>query len=132
MENPIILFDGVCNLCNGAVQFMIRMDKKEKFRFASLQSNTGQEWLGHYGLPTDRFDSLVLITGDGYFVKSSAVLHISKELGGFFRMFYALIVLPKPWRDFVYDLVAKSRYKMFGKKETCMLPTPALRQRFLP
>ncbi|MEE1945589.1 thiol-disulfide oxidoreductase DCC family protein [Pedobacter sp. KR3-3] len=131
MENPIILFDGVCNLCNGAVQFIIRMDKKEKFRFASLQSETGQKWLEQYGLPMDSFGSMVLIIGDKYFIKSSAVLHISKELGGIFRMFYGLIVLPKPLRDFVYDLVAKSRYKLFGKNDSCMVPSPALKQRFL-
>lgn len=132
MENPIVLFDGVCNLCNGAVRFIIGADKREKFRFASLQSESGQSLLRKHGLPTDSFDSFVLIKGDQCFVKSSAVLNCSKELGGIFRLFYVFIVLPKPLRDFVYDLVAKSRYQLFGRNESCLVPTPALRQRFLP
>lgn len=131
MEEPIVLFDGVCNLCNGAVQFIIKRDKEEKFRFASLQSESGQKILNQYGLPTASFNSFVLIMGDRYFIKSTAVLNVLKELGGIYRMFYAFIMLPKPLRDFVYDLIAKSRYQLFGKNDSCMVPTPDLKQRFL-
>lgn len=131
MEKPVILFDGVCNLCNGAVQFVVKRDKKKMFRFASLQSESGQELLNKFNLPTDDFGSFVLITGDNYLIKSSAALNVLKGLGGLWQMFYAFIIVPKPLRDFVYDLVAKSRYKIFGQNNTCMMPTPELRQRFL-
>lgn len=131
MKEPIVLFDGVCNLCNGAVQFIIKRDKEKKFRFASLQSESGQKFLNQYGLPTASFNSFVLIVGDRYFIKSTAVLNVLKELGGISKMFYAFIILPKPLRDFVYDLIAKSRYQLFGKNDSCMVPTPDLRQRFL-
>lgn len=132
MKEPIVLFDGVCNLCNGAVQFIIRRDKEKKFRFASLQSESGQKFLKQYGLPTASFNSFVLVIGDRYFIKSTAVLNVLKELGGFFRLYYAFMILPRPIRDFVYDLIAKSRYKIFGMTYSCMIPTPDLKQRFLP
>ena len=86
--NHLLLFDGVCNLCNGMVQFIIKRDKKEKFKFASLQSESGQAVLKQFGLPTNDFDSFVFITGDNYFLKSSAVLHVLKELGGIWKVFY--------------------------------------------
>ena len=132
MKEPIVLFDGVCNLCNGAVQFIIKRDKEKKFRFTSLQSESGQKILSKYGLPTASFNSFVLIIEDRYFTKSTAALTVLKELGGAFRICYAFIILPKLLRDFVYDLIAKSRYKIFGTNNTCMIPTPDLKQRFLP
>jgi predicted DCC family thiol-disulfide oxidoreductase YuxK len=127
----ILLFDGVCNLCNSIVQFTIKRDPKEKFKFASLQSESGQALLKKFGLPTDDFDSFVFINGDKYFLKSSAGLHVLKELGGVWKLFYVFIIFPRPLRDFVYNIIAKTRYKIFGKRGTCMIPTPRLKQRFL-
>lgn len=127
----ILLFDGVCNLCNSIVRFTIKRDPKEKFKFASLQSESGQALLKKFGLPTDDFDSFVFINGDKYFLKSSAGLHVLKELGGVWKLFYVFIIFPRPLRDFVYNIIAKTRYKIFGKRDTCMIPTPRLKQRFL-
>jgi predicted DCC family thiol-disulfide oxidoreductase YuxK len=130
-EEYILLFDGVCNLCNGFVQFMIKRDPKRKFKFASLQSDSAQRLLDRFGLPKDDFDSFVLIKGDKYFLKSTAVLYVLKELGGVWRLFYGFIILPRSFRDFIYDGVAKSRYRIFGKRNQCMIPTPDLQSRFL-
>lgn len=130
-ETHILLFDGVCNLCNSIVQFTIKRDPKEKFKFASLQSESGQELLKKFNLPTNDFDSFVFINGNKYFLKSSAGLHVLKELGGFWKLFYVFIIFPRPLRDFVYNIIAKTRYKIFGKQDACMIPTPKLKQRFL-
>jgi predicted DCC family thiol-disulfide oxidoreductase YuxK len=130
-KEHILLFDGVCNLCNSIVQFTIKRDPKEKFKFASLQSESGQALLKKFGLPTDDFDSFVFIKGDKYFLKSSAGLHVLKELGGVWKLFYVFIIFPRPLRDFVYNIIAKTRYKIFGKRDTCMVPTSRLKQRFL-
>ncbi len=130
-EAHILLFDGVCNLCNSIVQFTIKRDPKEKFKFASLQSVSGQALLKKFDLPTEDFDSFVFINGDKFFLKSSAGLHVLKELGGVWKLFYVFIIFPRPLRDFVYNIIAKSRYKIFGKRDTCMVPTPRLKQRFL-
>jgi predicted DCC family thiol-disulfide oxidoreductase YuxK len=130
-EAHILLFDGVCNLCNSIVQFTIKRDPKEKFKFASLQSESGQALLKKFGLPTDDFDSFVFIKEDKYFLKSSAGLHVLKELGGVWKLFYGFIIFPRPLRDFVYNIIAKTRYKIFGKRDTCMIRTSRLKQRFL-
>lgn len=130
-ETHILLFDGVCNLCNRIVQFTIKRDPKGKFKFASLQSESGQALLKKFALPTDDFDSFVYIKGDKYYRKSSAGLHVLKELGGGWKLFFALIIIPRPLRDLIYNLIAKSRYRFFGKRDTCMVPTPEINQRFL-
>lgn len=130
-EAHILLFDGVCNLCNSIVQFTIKRDSKEKFKFASLQSESGQALLKKFGLPTDDFDSFVFISGDKCFLKSTAGLHVLKELGGLWRLFYVFIIFPRSLRDPVYDIIARARYKIFGKRDTCMVPTTRLKQRFL-
>lgn len=130
-HSSILLFDGVCNLCNGIVQFIIKHDPKAKFRFASLQSKTGQALLRKFGLKTDDFDTFVLVRGETYFVRSSAVLRVLHELGGMWKLFYVFIILPAPLRDFFYNAIASSRYKLFGRRESCMVPTPELKQRFL-
>jgi predicted DCC family thiol-disulfide oxidoreductase YuxK len=130
-ESSVILFDGVCNLCNGIVQFIIKRDPKGKFRFASLQSECGQKLLGKFGLPSDEFDSIVLIKGEQYFLKSTAGLRILKELGGLWKLLLVFTYLPAPFRDFIYDQIARSRYRIFGKRESCMIPTPELKARFL-
>ncbi len=105
----ILLFDGLCNLCNGIVQFTIKRDPKAKFKFASLQSESGQSLLKQFGLPSDDFNSFVYIKGDRYFLKSSAGLHVLKELGGFWKAFYIFILIPRQLRDFIYNIIAKQR-----------------------
>lgn len=130
-EHSIILFDGVCNLCNGAVQFVIKHDKQKHFKFASLQSNAGQQLLKQYQLPSHNFDSFVLIQNEKAFTKSTAALMVSKQLAGINKLLYGFIIVPSFIRNGVYNFIAKNRYKWFGKKDICMLPTPDLTSRFL-
>jgi predicted DCC family thiol-disulfide oxidoreductase YuxK len=131
MATRVVLFDGVCNLCNGAVQFLIRHDKRERLKFASLQSTTGQKILSEYGLPTDQFSSFIYVTEKKCYQKSDAVLAICKEIGGWFKLLTAFYVVPKPIRNLAYSWVANHRYKWFGKQNQCMVPTPELKRRFL-
>lgn len=131
ISGPILLFDGVCNLCNSLVRFIIKRDPDAKIRFAPLQSHAGQSLLKISGLAASEIDSVVYITGDKHFIKSSAVLHLLKESGGRWRLFYGFIIIPEFIRDFFYTMIAKSRYKVFGKSETCMVPTPDIKERFL-
>lgn len=130
-NKPIILFDGVCNLCNGVVQFVIKHDTKKIFLFASLQSETGQSILKKHNLSTENFTSFILADVDKLHIKSSAALHIAKKLGGIFTLFYAFIIVPPFIRNAVYSWVANNRYKWFGKQESCWLPTSDLQSRFL-
>lgn len=130
-EPHILLFDGVCNLCNGIVQFVIKRDPKAKFKFAALQSESGQALLKKFGLPANHFHSFVYIHGDRYFLQSSAALYVLKELRGLWKLLYVFIILPTPLRDFFYSIIAKRRYQLFGKRDTCMVATPELKQRFL-
>jgi len=134
MDEPvrnIVLFDGICNLCNGLVRFIIKRDRTGKFKFASLQSEIGQHWLMKFGLAKNEFESFVLIRGDKYYIKSDAALKMLRELGGIWIVFYFFILIPRPVRDLIYDLIAKSRYRIFGKRDVCLIPTPELRERFL-
>jgi predicted DCC family thiol-disulfide oxidoreductase YuxK len=134
MDEPaknIVLFDGVCNLCNGLVRFIIKRDRNRKFKFASLQSEIGQQRLQRFGLAKNEFESFVLTRGDRYYLKSTAALKMLREVGSIWKVFYVFIILPRPVRDFIYDLIAKSRYKIFGKRDVCMVPTPELKERFL-
>jgi len=128
---PILLFDGVCNLCNGAVQFVLIHEKNDYLRFASLQSVTGQQLLQQFGLSTQTFDSFVLIANNRYYTQSTAALRVARYLRGGWAWLYALIVVPKPIRDFFYRLVARNRYRWFGRKDSCMMPAPGLKDRFL-
>lgn len=128
--NNIILFDGVCNFCNHSVQFIIKRDKKEIFKFASIQSNSGQEIVGNFHV-SENIDSLILVEGNKCYFKSSAALRICKNLKGVWKLLYCLLIIPKPLRDYFYDFIAKNRYKWFGKKDNCMLPSPEIRNRFL-
>ncbi len=130
-NNKIILFDGVCNLCNGIVKFVIKRDPDTKLKFASLQSEFGQRTLQKFNLPNTNFDTFIFLEGDRYYDKSSAALKVARELNGFWNVFYILMIIPKPIRDFFYTLIAKNRYKMFGQREACMIPTPELKGRFL-
>ncbi len=132
LENKsIILFDGVCNLCNSSIQFIIKRDKKHHFLFTSLQSDAGQELLLHFKLKKSDFDSIILIQNNKVYQKSTAILQISRYLPGLWKLNYAFIIFPKFIRDFVYTIIANNRYKWFGKKEVCMIPTPELKARFL-
>ncbi|WP_325053269.1 thiol-disulfide oxidoreductase DCC family protein [Lentibacillus cibarius] len=119
----IILFDGVCHFCDRSVQFILKRDKKAVYQFASLQSDIGQMILDKYGAPAD-VDSLVYVTGNQYYVKSSAALRICKHLKGLWKLCSLLLMVPKPLRDPVYTIVARNRYKWFGKKKAvrCHLP----------
>jgi predicted DCC family thiol-disulfide oxidoreductase YuxK len=127
---PIVLFDGVCNLCSGSVQFILKRDKNNLFQFASLQSKPGQEYLKKFNLPADTFNSFVLVEGDNIYTRSTAALRIAKNLKGW-KWLYAFRIVPKFIRDAVYNLIAKNRYRWFGKKNECWIPTPDLRARFL-
>ncbi|NND61967.1 MAG: thiol-disulfide oxidoreductase DCC family protein [Flavobacteriaceae bacterium] len=127
----IVLFDGVCNLCNGAVIFMIKRDKKDLLRFAALQDPIGQELVAKYGIDTSKVDSIVLIENDKYYIKTTAALRISKILSGLYPLFSVFLILPAFTRDWTYEIVAKYRYKWFGKKDQCMIPTPELKAKFL-
>ncbi|MEQ9009057.1 MAG: DCC1-like thiol-disulfide oxidoreductase family protein [Ekhidna sp.] len=131
MKQPIILFDGVCNLCNSSVQFIIERDKKELFLFASLQSRYAKENLPDEFSDETALQSIILKEGDEIKSKSSAVLTITKSLSGLWPLFYVLIVIPKFVRDWVYDIIAKNRYQWFGKKDQCMIPSPELKNRFI-
>lgn len=130
-EGPVILFDGVCNLCNGSVQYVIRHDRYAIFKFASLQSDSGQQLLHKYHLPQSNFNSFVLIEDDKAYTRSTAALKVAAKLSGIVKLLYGFIIVPAFIRDAVYNFIARNRYKWFGKKDTCMIPTPALKSRFL-
>lgn len=127
----IILFDGVCNLCNGSVQFILKKDRKKKFLFGSLQGKTGQEYLRKYNLPTDEFHSFMLIEDNVLYTRSTAILRVLKHLGRGWQLLYVFTYLPQVVRDGLYKLIAKNRYRLFGKKDACRIPTAAERDRFL-
>ena len=130
--NKIILFDGVCNLCNDAVQFVIKRDKEAVFLFAPLQGNTGQKLLKERGINPNEIDSIILIEPNVvFYVKSDAALEIVKKLDTPWRFIHLFKVLPRVLRDFVYDFIAKNRYRWYGKKDQCMIPTPELKSKFL-
>ncbi|MBK7477991.1 MAG: thiol-disulfide oxidoreductase DCC family protein [Haliscomenobacter sp.] len=131
LTGPILLFDGVCNLCNGTVQFILRVDRKQVFRFASLQSEIGQQLLRTAAYDGPPLDSVVLIKDQKAFIHSEAVLEIARLLGGGWALLYGFSVIPKGWRDRLYSWIAQNRYRWFGKKEQCMIPSPKLRARFL-
>jgi predicted DCC family thiol-disulfide oxidoreductase YuxK len=131
MNNPIILFDGVCNLCNRSIQVIIKNDRKKFFRFASLQGKLGQEVLKKHQLQTDQLHSFILLEGDHIYTKSTGALRIFRELGGGWKLLYGFMIIPRFIRDAVYNFVSRNRYKWYGKREECMLPTPELKERFL-
>jgi predicted DCC family thiol-disulfide oxidoreductase YuxK len=131
-DKKIILFDGVCNFCDSAVQFVIRHDKKNTFRFVSLQSDLGQKILKHIGISASEIDSTILYEpGKAYYYKSDVAFKILKEISGIHKLLLAFSIFPKAVLDYAYDYVAKNRYKWFGKKESCMIPTQEQRAKFL-
>lgn len=131
MNNPIVLFDGVCNLCNGLVNFLLKWDKPGVFRFAALQSEAGQELSKRFNLDTQSMNSFILVKDGRHFEKSEAALRVIRDMGWPFKALYPLIFLPRPVRDLGYDLIARNRYRIFGKRDACMMPTPEIRARFL-
>ena len=130
MVNNIILFDGLCNFCDQSVQFIIKRDKHAQYKFTSIQGDAGQEIIKKHNIPTG-IDSLILIENDTYYYKSTAALRICKKLSGGWKLVSTLLIFPKPIRDSVYGIIAKNRYKWFGKKDQCILPPPEIRNRFL-
>jgi predicted DCC family thiol-disulfide oxidoreductase YuxK len=128
---PVILFDGVCNLCNGAVQFVLKHDRVKKFSFASLQSNAGQELLKEYHLPAANYTSFVLLQDGKAYTRSTAALKVARNLNGLYKLGYAFMIVPKFIRDGIYNRVSNNRYKWFGKRTECMIPTAELKERFL-
>lgn len=130
-QKSIIFFDGTCNLCNGAVNFIIQHDPDNKFLFASLQSHTGQLLLQQFKLPTQNFNSVILLQDEKIYTKSTAALTVASQLKGLWKSLYIFMIVPKFIRNAVYDLIAKNRYKWFGKTDACMIPTPQLKAKFL-
>ena len=128
-DRSIILFDGVCNFCNGSVNYIIRRDSADRFRFAALQSETGRTLVERFGL-TD-IDSIILVEGDQAYTHSTAALRIARTLGGIGSAAYAAIIVPRFIRDFLYRAFAANRYRFFGRTDECMIPTPEVRAKFL-
>lgn len=129
--HPVIFFDGVCNLCTGSVQFIIKHDPKQYFRFASLQSELGQQFLQQNGLSANTFDSFIVWENGKYYTESTAALRVARKLSGLWPALYAFILLPAFIRNSVYRLIARNRYRWFGKKEACWIPTAELNSLFL-
>ena len=130
-EDPVVLFDGVCNLCSGSVRFLIEHDSGATLRFAPLQSDVAGDLLDAVGLHDYDFDTIVLVEGEEYYTKSDAALRIARHLDRPWSLLWAFRYVPRLLRDAVYDIVASSRYAVFGRKEQCMVPTPEVRDRFL-
>lgn len=130
-HKAVILFDGVCNLCNKSVQFIIKRDKKDIFRFTSLQSETGQSLLERHELPTKELSSFVLVEDGKVYTRSTGALRVARKLSGAWPLLYAFIIVPSFIRDAVYNFIGTNRYKWFGKQESCWLPSPAYKNKFL-
>lgn len=130
-HKTVLLFDGYCNFCNNTVQFILKHEKKQDIFFASLQSEIGTELLQQYHIDPSQTDSLVLIENKRAYIKSSAALRVSKHLKGLYPALFAFMIVPVFLRNAVYDWIARNRYKWFGKSDSCMLPDPAVKKRFL-
>ncbi|MFV5703150.1 thiol-disulfide oxidoreductase DCC family protein [Flavobacterium sp. XS2P12] len=131
-DKKIILFDGICNLCDTAVQMIIKHDTKDVFRFVALQSDLGQKTIKHLGIDTKKTDSIILYQpGFAYYYKSEAILEIAKDLNGIFYLGTLFSILPTTFNNYIYDYIAKNRYKWYGKKQSCMIPTKELQAKFL-
>lgn len=127
----VILFDGVCNLCNSAVQFIVKRDTKDVFRFVALQSTIGQEICNYIGVDSSKMDSIILYEpGKAYYYKSEAALKIASQLGFFYSLTVVFKIIPESIRNHIYDYVARNRYRWFGKKDACMIPTKELKDKF--
>ena len=130
-DKQVILFDGVCNLCNSSVLFVIKRDKKNKFLFTALREEFGQKIIKKFEIDTTKIDSILLYKNGEIFYKSTAALMVAKNLGFPYNLGIIFFIIPPFIRNYVYDFIARNRYKWFGKKESCMIPTPELKSRFL-
>lgn len=130
-EDRVVLFDGVCRLCAGWVRFLLRHDRDQRFLLCSVQSAEGQAILRHFGLPTDHFDTMLLVEGERAWQKSDAFLRVVRRLPGAWPLLAALNVIPRPLRDWCYDRIALNRYRLFGRREQCLLPEAGHAGRFL-
>ena len=130
-NKKLILFDGVCNLCNNAVLEVIKYDKKNVFLFAAIQSKTGKTITKELGIDVSKLDSILLYVPEvAYYSKSTAALKIAKEFSGYWKILQIGTLLPDFFNDFFYDYIARNRYKWFGRKEKCMIPTPSIKAKF--
>ncbi|HYM20301.1 MAG TPA: DCC1-like thiol-disulfide oxidoreductase family protein [Candidatus Kapabacteria bacterium] len=127
----IILFDGVCNLCNRRVDFLLKHDRDDQFRFAALQSESGKRLLSVHDLNIGALDTVVLIDGDLTFTRSTAALRIIRQVSGLWKVFYVCVVIPKPARDLMYNLITKHRYKWFGRSDSCRVPSRLEKSKFI-
>ena len=130
-SEKLVLFDGVCNFCNYWVNFAIKKDPKKKLKFTPLQGETAKQLLPRFNIDPDSLNSVIFIDKGKAYTQSSAALGITKYLNGGWKLFYGLMIIPKFIRDFFYNTIARNRYKWFGKKESCMVPTPEMKERFL-
>ena len=135
IENPgnysLILFDGVCNFCNEGVNFVIDRDKNNVFKFASLQSETGQKILKENNLPINNFNTFLLLQKGKLYDKSTAALKVTRNLNGLWKLLFVFIIVPPFIRNFFYNLIARNRYKWFGKRDSCRIPSPDERNKFI-
>jgi predicted DCC family thiol-disulfide oxidoreductase YuxK len=130
-DKKIILFDGVCNLCDSSVQFIIKKDKKDLFRFASIQSEIGQQIIRYLGIDTSKIDSIILyVPGEAYYLKAEAAMQIAKDLNSWHKII-SYLSFTGSLGNFIYDYVAQNRYRWYGKKEACMIPTEEMKAKFL-
>lgn len=127
----VLLFDGVCNLCNTSVKWVLLRDKKGEFKFAAIQSEAGQSLLKSFGLENQPLESVILLSGRQAYIKSDAAIKVASKLGGIWTIALVFRLVPRPVRDAIYDWVAKNRYRWFGKQEQCLLPQPEWKDRFL-
>ena len=130
-SSPIVLFDGVCNLCTGVVKFAIQRDKKGVLHFASLQSEVAKELMRQYHIDESQLNTFIFIENDKAYQRSTAGLKLVRHFRGLWPLLYAFTIVPRPIRDAVYKLISNNRYRWFGKEESCMIPTPEIRARFL-
>lgn len=131
-NKKIILFDGVCNLCDATVQYLIKRDNKDVFRFVALQSDLGEKIINYLGIDRSETDSIILYEpGKAYYYKAEAAIKIASAIGGIYKLMNVFSILPKGLNNMVYDYVAKNRYKWYGKKTECMIPTPEIKTKFL-
>lgn len=131
-NKQIVLFDGVCNFCNSSILKIIKNDKKDIFVFAPLQSEVGKQLTNHFKIDITKIDSIILVSSEAnFYIKSTAALKIINHFGGFWNLFKIGWILPVSFRDFFYNYIAKNRYKWFGKKESCMIPTPKIKSKFI-